>query len=160
MYLHQHNQITDFKTNPHSESWSGFFIIQMPNQAKRSCPKAGCNILIGYGQRYCEAHNKQRHAQINERRQNSNSSGYTHEWRQARVEYLRKHPLCVECQKIGRTTAAKIVDHIIPHRGNKTLFWDESNWQSLCSSHHSIKTAREDGGFGNVVKKQQNQKVN
>ncbi|WP_232338165.1 MULTISPECIES: HNH endonuclease [Bordetella] len=28
------------------------------------------------------------------------------------------------------------------------LFWDTSNWQGLCWSCHSIKTAREDGGFG------------
>jgi 5-methylcytosine-specific restriction protein A len=29
------------------------------------------------------------------------------------------------------------------------LFWDQSNWQPLCHTCHSKKTAREDGGFGN-----------
>nr|WP_313208501.1 HNH endonuclease [Stenotrophomonas geniculata] len=27
---------------------------------------------------------------------------------------------------------------------------DGSNWQTLCVPCHSTKTAREDGGFGNV----------
>ncbi|KAE8545359.1 hypothetical protein F6453_2331 [Marinobacter nauticus] len=29
------------------------------------------------------------------------------------------------------------------------LFWDDSNWQALCHSCHSEKTASEDSGFGN-----------
>jgi 5-methylcytosine-specific restriction protein A len=40
------------------------------------------------------------------------------------------------------------VDHKVPHRGDQDLFWDTSNWQSLCKPCHSAKTAREDGGFG------------
>ncbi len=47
-------------------------------------------------------------------------------------------------------TAATDVDHIQPHRGDMTLFWDSSNWQPLCHRHHAQKTAREDGGFGNT----------
>jgi len=45
--------------------------------------------------------------------------------------------------------AATVVDHIKPHRGDKTLFWERSNWQALCKQCHDIKTAKEDGGFGN-----------
>ena len=41
-----------------------------------------------------------------------------------------------------------VVDHIIPHKGDKVLFWDRSNWQPLCKTCHDTKTAREDGGFG------------
>jgi 5-methylcytosine-specific restriction protein A len=41
---------------------------------------------------------------------------------------------------MGRTTEAKVVDHIVPHRGDAALFWAESNWQSLCVLHHGIKT--------------------
>ena len=41
------------------------------------------------------------------------------------------------------------VDHIIPVEGPlDPLFWDETNWQSLCHPHHSRKTNAEDGGFG------------
>ena len=45
-----------------------------------------------------------------------------------------------------------MVDHIIPHKGDKQLFWDESNWQPMCETHHNIKTATEDrGGWSPVA---------
>jgi 5-methylcytosine-specific restriction protein A len=47
---------------------------------------------------------------------------------------------------------ATVVDHKIPHKGDMKLFWDRSNWQSLCKCHHDIKTATEDGGFGHSLK--------
>ncbi|MGM9590559.1 MAG: HNH endonuclease signature motif containing protein, partial [Faecousia sp.] len=40
----------------------------------------------------------------------------------------------------GRLTPATVVDHIIPHRGDRKLFWDESNWQPLCKDCHNRKT--------------------
>ena len=46
--------------------------------------------------------------------------------------------------KQGMYVRATDVDHITPHRGDRQLFWDESNWQPLCHRHHSMKTARED----------------
>lgn len=46
--------------------------------------------------------------------------------------------------------AVYAVDHIIPHKGDPELFWDQDNWQSLCKPHHDRKTATEDGGFGRV----------
>ncbi len=57
---------------------------------------------------------------------------------------LRRHPLCVRCKAQGRFTAATVVDHIIPHRGDPHLMWDESNWQALCKSCHDRKTWTED----------------
>lgn len=44
--------------------------------------------------------------------------------------------------------AATVVDHIIPHRGNEELFWDEDNWQGLCKRCHDRKTWREKRGLG------------
>jgi 5-methylcytosine-specific restriction protein A len=41
-------------------------------------------------------------------------------------------------------TKATVVDHIIPHRGNQRLFWDQNNWQALCKRHHDLKTGNED----------------
>jgi 5-methylcytosine-specific restriction protein A len=38
--------------------------------------------------------------------------------------------------------------HRVPHRGDARLFWDQNNWQPMCTPHHNAKTAREDGGFG------------
>ena len=46
------------------------------------------------------------------------------------------HPLCVMCQADGRVEPATVVDHIKPHRGDSAMFWDRSNWQSLCKRHH------------------------
>lgn len=56
---------------------------------------------------------------------------------------MQEHPLCRMCLSMGQTQPAQCVDHIQPHRGNKQLFWDESNWQPLCNSCHSAKTRRE-----------------
>lgn len=58
--------------------------------------------------------------------------GYGYKWQQARAQYLREHPLCVMCRADDRVTAATVVDHIVPHRGDQSLFWRRSNWQSLC----------------------------
>lgn len=82
-------------------------------------------------------------------RESAAKRGYNAKWQKARIAYLQKNPLCVDCQAEGRIVSARIVDHIIPHKGDEKLFWDQDNWQSLCQSHHSKKTARSDGGFGN-----------
>jgi 5-methylcytosine-specific restriction protein A len=77
--------------------------------------------------------------------------GYDRRWRKARENYLREHPLCVACKAEGKIVSATVVDHIKPHRGDQLLMWDQSNWQPLCARHHAIKTARDDGGFGNRI---------
>jgi 5-methylcytosine-specific restriction protein A len=48
--------------------------------------------------------------------------------------------------KTNKVTAATVVDHVIPHKGDKALFWDESNWQPMCAPCHSSKTVKEDMG--------------
>lgn len=73
---------------------------------------------------------------------------YGRRWQKQRAAFLQAHPLCVDCQREGRVTAATIVDHVIAHKGDERLFWDQSNWAALCASHHSAKTVRTDGGFG------------
>ena len=74
---------------------------------------------------------------------------YGYRWRKARKSWLVRNPLCVKCKEEGKVVQAEVVDHIIPHKGNIRLFWDKSNWQSLCTPCHNEKTAKEDGGFGN-----------
>jgi len=80
--------------------------------------------------------------QADQRREGSHERGYGRRWRNAALRYLDQHPLCVECQRQGKVTAAQCVDHIIPHRGEYGLFWDERNWQALCNSCHGVKTGR------------------
>lgn len=41
-------------------------------------------------------------------------------------------------------TPANVVDHVIPHRGNTALFWDRSNWQSLCEHCHNAHKQRQE----------------
>lgn len=71
--------------------------------------------------------------------------GYGYAWQKARARHLSSSPLCVYCLREGRVLPASVVDHIKPHRGDKTLFWDESNWQSLCATHHSRDKQRAEG---------------
>lgn len=70
--------------------------------------------------------------------------GYGYKWQKAREGFLRSHPLCVMCQAEDRVTAATVVDHKTPHRGDQALFWDRANWQSLCATHHSRDKQREE----------------
>ena len=72
--------------------------------------------------------------------------GYGHKWQQAREAYLRENPLCVMCRDDGAVTAATVVDHIEPHKGDQALFWNRRNWQSLCASHHSGAKQRMERG--------------
>lgn len=75
-------------------------------------------------------------------RKSSTERGYGSRWRKARETYLRKHPLCVDCERLGRTTPATVVDHIVPHRRDQELFWDKANWQSLCKRCHDSHKQR------------------
>ncbi len=65
-----------------------------------------------------------------------------------RESYLRRHRWCVACKAGGRRTAATVVDHVKPHKGDKALFWKHGNHQALCKRCHDQKTAKFDGGFG------------
>lgn len=74
--------------------------------------------------------------------------GYGYKWQKARERYLRDHPLCCYCERDGRTSAATVVDHKVPHRGSEAIFWDESNWQSLCKPCHDGEKAKEEARDG------------
>lgn len=111
---------------------------------KKFCRKQGCKTLTDQG--YCPDHQPAR--EYDEHRPSASKRGYDSRWRKAREGFLKKHPICRECEKVGKLTEATVVDHIIPHKGDKGLFWDRGNWQPLCKRHHDMKTVREDGGFG------------
>jgi 5-methylcytosine-specific restriction protein A len=78
--------------------------------------------------------------QYEKTRKSAYARGYTRRWAAVARAHLMKYPECVEC---GRP--AEEVDHIKPHKGDKRLFWDPKNRQSLCKICHSQKTAIEDG---------------
>lgn len=75
--------------------------------------------------------------------QTANSRGYNYRWQQARLNWLSDHPLCVEHMRRGEIVEGTDVDHITPHRGDKKLFWDQTNWQTLCNTCHGYKSGGE-----------------
>jgi len=122
----------------------------MPRKPKKPCAYPGCPELVEPGQSYCEKHRKLKQRQVDKKRGTSAERGYNARWRKARKMFLKRNPLCEECKRNGKITPATVVDHIIPHKGDMNLFWDESNWQALCKTCHDRKTVIENGGFGNI----------
>lgn len=116
------------------------------NKPLKPCRKSGCIALTS--ETYCAKHKKEYQASKEMERKTAHERGYTSRWSKASKTYLMHNPWCVACLKDGRYEAATETDHIIPHKGDAKLFWDKSNWQGLCHSCHSQKTAKEDGGFG------------
>lgn len=117
----------------------------MPVKPKKPCYYTGCTSLTT--ERYCTKHqNEINH--IYNKRCRAFKKMYNSRWYKARKQFLLKHPLCEECKNEGVVIAAEVVDHVIPHKGDEKLFWDESNWQALCKHCHDKKTAKEDGRWG------------
>lgn len=118
----------------------------MPWAAQKPCMKPGCARLSDGG--LCPTHRRARARAYDAERGSAASRGYGPRWRKARKAYLAAHPLCAAHGARGETAAATVVDHMVPHRGDKKLFWNSANWQPLCKPCHDAKTAREDGGWG------------
>lgn len=104
----------------------------MPLRAPRIC---SCGLKVAYGVR-CVCQVRAR-TEADKCRPNARERGYDTTWQKARSHYLDKHPRCVMC-----SAAARVVDHIKPHRGDTKLFWDRSNWQSLCFFCHDSRKQR------------------
>lgn len=119
----------------------------MPPAPKRICTFPGCSRLTT--SRRCDLHQRAEQRTAEARRGTAAERGYTSAWRKAAQRFLAEHPLCATCKAVAIVEAAEVVDHVIPHRGDLALFWDEANWQSLSKRCHSRKTAAEDGAFGN-----------
>ncbi len=115
--------------------------------ARSICRHPGCGKLLDQAG-YCERHAAQYQQQLDAQRGSASKRGYNRRWQKARVTFLCREPLCKHCSLSGLAMSATEVDHIRPHKGDQALFWDTSNWQALCKSCHSRKTASEDGGFG------------
>ncbi|MET3132875.1 5-methylcytosine-specific restriction protein A [Oxalobacteraceae bacterium GrIS 1.11] len=129
----------------------------MPKRAKSICRQARCGALLD-APGYCDKHLKAKRQQDDAYRGTAQERGYTSAWSKARGFYLRKHPLCLYCERAGRITAAAVVDHIIAHRlreaidsgdevrieAARALFWDSDNWQSLCGHCHDSVKQREE----------------
>jgi len=115
----------------------------MPYAVKRPCTYPGCHELTDSRDARCDEHRKQLRKHYDNQRGSSTQRGYGYKWQMARENFLQRHPLCVLCHAKGRLDPATVVDHIIPHKGDMTLFWRVTNWQALCKQCHDSKTAGE-----------------
>jgi len=70
--------------------------------------------------------------------------GYDRSWRKLRAVVLQRSPFC--CIPLCGAKATD-VDHIRPHVKGQPH--DIRNLRTMCKRHHSQKTAKQDGGFGN-----------
>ncbi len=118
----------------------------MPCRPPSPCGTPGCAELVHGGGR-CPKHKREQQCDHDRERPNSTARGYGRRWRKASKAFLAANPLCVFCERRGRVTAATVVDHIVPHRGNARAFWNRDQWQPLCKPcHDSVKQAQEKGG--------------
>ena len=83
---------------------------------------------------------------MNSFRLSAHRRGYGSAWRERRILFLQRNPLCAHCLAAGRTTPATDVDHVVAKARGGTD--DPRNLQALCHACHSTKTAAEDGAFG------------
>lgn len=61
---------------------------------------------------------------------------YTDDWKKLRSSHRKREPRCRTCGGPGQIT-----DHVIEHRGNRELFFNPTNLQTLCRACHNTKTA-------------------
>lgn len=109
-----------------------------PRRPLQPCLEPGCPKLVERGR--CKQHRREH----DRRRGSFRERGYTRRrWDRLRAEHLVIEPHCRECARNGERRLARVVDHVVPHRGDEALFSDPSNLQTLCPSHHTAKTALE-----------------
>ena len=113
----------------------------MPRSASYGCLFRGCSQKGTY-HGYCEEHYTARPTDRSNGRKTAHERGYTARWQKASRLFRMRHPLCVACKRRGIDALSEITDHVIPHRGDKKLFWDMQNWQALCKKCHDRKTAQ------------------
>lgn len=120
----------------------------MPIAPLRYCVEPGCTEKS-------DAIRCRSHSQQQERMRGSAASrGYNGKWRSLRQRWLGDRPFCGDrcsgrsgqhslCASTDSETLGTVVDHIVPHRGNQVLMWDENNLQTLCLTCHNRKSASE-----------------
>jgi 5-methylcytosine-specific restriction protein A len=115
----------------------------MPSKPLKPCAKQGCPALTS--RRYCDEHMKQERDRYDRGRKDDPGRQWMQSarWRKATTLFKAEHPLCEECRRHNRVTAAYLVDHIVPHEGNYELFWDQSNWEPKCNPCHEVKHGKE-----------------
>lgn len=124
----------------------------MPFAPPRACR---CGAVIPAGKRcercYPPEVQRAKKAAFDATRASAAERGYDAAWRRVRKDFLAKHPTCCAA---GCTEPATDVDHIksIQERPDLRLSW--SNLRPFCHSHHSQRTARDQGFARTKVNKE------
>lgn len=101
----------------------------MPWKPQKPCASHGCGRLTDG--RFCDVHR----AAAEAARRPAARALYGAEWRRASAAFVRGK-LCV----CGCGQPATVTDHKRPHRGDRVLFWDRTNWQPMAKRCHDRKT--------------------
>lgn len=86
---------------------------------------------------------------------------HTSRWHNLRKEILTRHPLCQECQKVGRIEASTEVHHIRPveeaigYVEKYLRMYDPHNLRALCHDCH-VRIHTEMGRCGKEATKKRN----
>jgi 5-methylcytosine-specific restriction protein A len=105
-----------------------------------TAPALPCRAPLCPHRQPCPTHSEESLRGNGEVRKWYRCARWRHPERGLRARTLARFPLCVMCAAAGRITPTVDVDHVIPHRGDPVLFWDEENLQGLCKTHHTRKT--------------------
>jgi 5-methylcytosine-specific restriction protein A len=92
----------------------------------------GCGRVV---QGACDVCSKQRKASTEDYRASSGER-YGTRWTELSARYRRKHPLCEECLRQGRTEAAIEVHHKIKVSERPDLVYAWDNLMSVCRACH------------------------
>lgn len=138
------------------------------------CGRAGCVNQVNYPVEYCEDHSWKKcrylgcqeltikslclaHADEVKAKRSGDRSRFerskpggdlykTDRWHKIRAVFYRQNILCAAGLLFDRVDGARDVDHIVPHRGDKFLFYMKDNLQYLSFEAHVEKTKLERTG--------------
>jgi len=116
----------------------------MPSMPKTQCSQYHCHQPAQAGASLCEQHAPAKSTK--EQRRLSNAEYKKAAWQRIRAAQLSKEPLCAACMHEGRVAAAEHVDHLFAWNQINAAAFKLNVFQSLCHTHHSIKTALEQKG--------------
>jgi len=110
----------------------------MPNKPKVRCqcgkirrPDAKCG---------CGRGGARRSGWADKQRGSAASRGYGADWTRFRNAYLKRNPLCAECEKEGRVVIAEELHHLVPIAVDPSRRLDPTNCDGLCERCHSDAT--------------------
>ena len=76
---------------------------------------------------------------------------WTPEWRALKKAQLAAHPWCCQAGH-DKPVAATVANHKVRHRGDRRLFFDPTNLESVCKPCHDGPIQREEKrGFSGAV---------